>query len=255
MPLLTVGALARRSGLTVRTLHHWESVGLLVPSERTDAGHRRYSDADVARLQQVVSLRALGLPLADVKRTLDEGADPAAVVERHRARVHEQAEAARRLGDRLDALVRILRTRGPVATDSLLRIIHLITTMAPNAYYTPEQQAYLRERRESIGESRIHEAEAEWPRLMAEVRAEMEAGTPPADPKVLELARRWRGLVAEFTGGHPGVKQGLNRLYEERRDDMAAMNGQDPAAFRALFAYAGEAQKALALSEGGMDDG
>lgn len=247
--LLTVGALAKQSGLTVRTLHHWGSVGLLVPSQRTEAGHRRYGAADVARLQQIVSLRALGLPLAEIRRALDRGADPADVVAQHLARVRAQESAARRLGDHLDGLARLLKARGAASTDDLLRLIHLTTTM--ETHYTPEQLDYLKQRREAVGEDRIREVEAEWPRLMAEVRAAMDAGTPPSDPGVLDLMRRWRGLVAEFTGGDPGIKQSLNTMYAERTDDMAAMNGQDPAAFRAMFAYVGEAQKALASTEGG----
>jgi MerR family transcriptional regulator, thiopeptide resistance regulator len=61
-----VGELARVSGLTVRTLHHWDAIGLLVPSERTGAGHRRYTGADVQRQL-----------LADVRTAMDEGVDPA----------------------------------------------------------------------------------------------------------------------------------------------------------------------------------
>jgi DNA-binding transcriptional MerR regulator len=240
---LPVGALARRTGLTVRTLHHYEAVGLLVPSERTAAGHRRYTAADLARLQQVVSLRALGLPLDEIRAALDERPDPAGVVEKHLERVRQQGEAARRLEEKLDALARLLRAGQAASTDDLLHILHLTTMIEQQ--YTPEQLAYLERRRAEVGEARIREVEAEWPQLMAEVRAEMERGTPPADPRVGALARRWRGLVAEFTGGDPGVGQSLGRLYQERGDDMAAMNGQDPAAFRALFAYVGEAQKAL----------
>lgn len=240
---LSVGALARRAGLTVRTLHHYESVGLLVPSARTAAGHRRYDAADVARLQQIVALRALGLPLDAVRRALDERPAPVEVVERQLAHIRARAAEARRLEERLDALARLLRAGGAASTDDLLTLIHLTTTM--ETYYTPDQLAYLERRRAEVGEDRIREVEAAWPRLMGEVRAAMDAGTPPTDPAVLALARRWRGLVAEFTGGDPGVGQALGRLYRERGDDMAQLNGQAPEDFRAMFAYVGEAQRAL----------
>lgn len=58
-----VGELAAETGLTVRTLHHWDELGLLTPSERTGAGYRLYSDADVRRLYRIVALRGLGLSL------------------------------------------------------------------------------------------------------------------------------------------------------------------------------------------------
>lgn len=68
-----VGELAAAAGLTVRTLHHYEEVGLLVPSRRTAAGHRLYTDADVERLYRICLLRRLGLPLGEIRRALDGG--------------------------------------------------------------------------------------------------------------------------------------------------------------------------------------
>jgi len=68
---LKVGELARRTGLTVRALHHYDEIGLLRPSLRTEAGHRLYSEGDVARLQRVLSLRQLGFSLEEVRDCLD----------------------------------------------------------------------------------------------------------------------------------------------------------------------------------------
>ena len=67
---LKVGELAKRTGLTVRTLHHYDEIGLLRPSLRTEAGHRLYTTVDVARLQQVLSLRQLGFGLEEVRDCL-----------------------------------------------------------------------------------------------------------------------------------------------------------------------------------------
>ncbi len=66
----TVGDVARMSGVTVRTLHHYDAIGLLKPSGRTLAGYREYSSADVVRLQQIVAYRACGLPLDDIAAVL-----------------------------------------------------------------------------------------------------------------------------------------------------------------------------------------
>lgn len=64
---LKVGALADRTGLTVRTLHHYDEIGLLSPSARTPSGHRLYGDQEIVRLQQIASLKHLGLPLDEIK--------------------------------------------------------------------------------------------------------------------------------------------------------------------------------------------
>ena len=71
--LLKVGELARRAGLTVRALHHYDSIGLLRPSARSDSGYRLYSRDDVERLHCIQTLRRMGLALADVARMLDGG--------------------------------------------------------------------------------------------------------------------------------------------------------------------------------------
>ncbi len=72
-PDLRVGELARRTGLTVRTLHHWDQVGLLTPSRRTPAGHRLYGSSELLRLQRILSMRALGLNLDEIGSLLRDG--------------------------------------------------------------------------------------------------------------------------------------------------------------------------------------
>lgn len=93
-----VGELPRRTGLTVRALHHYDAIGLLTPSGRSPSGHRLYELADVERLQQIQSLRLMGFPLDEVKRLLDGAAlSPRRVIDLHLARLQEQIAAQSRL--------------------------------------------------------------------------------------------------------------------------------------------------------------
>jgi hypothetical protein len=78
-------------------------------------------------------------------------------------------------------------------------------------HFTPDQLQEIQARGRQIGQERIREVEAEWPRLITEVRAAMESGTDPASAEVQQLAQRWMGLVREFTGGNPGIQQGSTR--------------------------------------------
>ncbi|MDC0773807.1 MerR family transcriptional regulator [Streptomyces sp. HD] len=82
----SVGQVAGFAGVTVRTLHHYDDIGLLAPSERSHAGHRRYSDVDLDRLQQILFYRELGFPLEEVAALLD---DPEADPRAHLRRQHE----------------------------------------------------------------------------------------------------------------------------------------------------------------------
>lgn len=81
-----VGQVASFAGVTVRTLHHYDEIGLLSPSGRSHAGHRRYDDADLDRLQQILFYRELGFPLDEVAALLD---DPDTDPQEHLRRQHE----------------------------------------------------------------------------------------------------------------------------------------------------------------------
>ncbi|MEU7578785.1 MerR family transcriptional regulator [Streptomyces sp. NPDC041068] len=82
----SVGQVAGFAGVTVRTLHHYDEIGLLAPGGRSHAGHRRYSEADLDRLQQILFYRELGFPLDEVSALLD---DPEADPRAHLRRQHE----------------------------------------------------------------------------------------------------------------------------------------------------------------------
>ncbi len=242
---LKVGELARRTGMSVRTLHHYDEIGLLRPSHRTPTGHRLYGAEDLARLQQVTSLRQLGLSLDEVRACLDRPDHSARrVIELHLGRLREQIALQQLLYERLDGLARWLdATGGPdgvgsTLIDELARIVEMMTMV--ERYYTPEQLEWLKQRREAVGEERIREVEAEWPRLIAEVRAEMERGTDPADPRVQALARRWTGLVEEFTGGNPEIGRAARKIYEDQ-----ALVAQQMGIDRELMAYVERANQAM----------
>jgi len=97
-----VGALAKATGLTVRALHHYDSIGLLTPSLRTAAGHRLYTAADVARLYRISLLRRLGFPLRQITSVLgDPEWQLGAAVRRHLQHTQERAAVAARLCTRL----------------------------------------------------------------------------------------------------------------------------------------------------------
>jgi DNA-binding transcriptional MerR regulator len=225
---LKVGELARRTGLTVRTLHHYDAIGLLRPSLHTEAGYRLYTAGDVARLQQVLSLRQLGFSLDEVHRCLDRpGFSPLEVIGLHVRRLREHIECQRKLCERLEALAGHLRAAGEVSADEFLRTIEEMTMLEKMAqkYFTPEQLQLIQDRREQAGREHLERMQEEWADLIALIRAEMDRGTDPADAKVQALARRWKDLLNRSTAGDPGIEQAMKRLWEEQGDQLAAQFG------------------------------
>lgn len=230
MQVFKVGDLARRTGLTVRALHHWDAVGLLSPSQRTDKGYRLYTETDLARLQRIVALRSLGLSLDEVRTALErpEMTLPHVLALRL-ALLREEIEERHRLYARLEAIAVRAEATGDVTVDDLFFGIQAMNTF--EKYYTKEQLDQLAERREQVGEDRIRQVQEEWTQLFAAVRAEMDRGTDPSDPAVRQLAAKWQALIEEFTGGDAGIRESLSRMYREE-PSMRERAGVDPTLYR-----------------------
>lgn len=235
-----VGELAKRTGLSVRALHHYGEVGLLAPSGRTEGrGDRLYSEADVLRLQQIASLRSLGFSLDEIRGCLDEeGFSPSRVIGLHIARLRERIELEKRLCERLEAVARRLEAEGSAEEASargFVEAVMEVTRMSEMAerYYTPEQRERLERHRKALGEERIREVAAEWPPLIERVRAEMEAGTDPSDERVRRLAKRWKELVGEMTAGDPEILRSMSEMWRGEE----TVGGMDAARMREMMAY------------------
>ncbi|MEN8376651.1 MAG: MerR family transcriptional regulator [Gemmatimonadota bacterium] len=223
---ITVGELALRTGLTVRTLHHYDDIGLLAPVSRSPAGYRLYGPGDVRRLQRIVSLRALGLPLADIADSLDRPEMTLGrVLRMHAERLDRQLDSLRALRERVRSLAGRLDAEGGVSAEELIALMEMTTMF--EKHFTAEQLQTLAARREELGEDVIRAAEEEWPRLIARARAAMEAELPLDDPEVREIAARWRELTEAFTGGDEGIADAVRDVYWSE-PEARQMAGFDP---------------------------
>ena len=207
--MLKVGELAARAGLTVRTLHHYDSIGLLSPSARSDAGYRLYNRDDVARLQQIQALRAFGMALADIGAYLDSpDASPLAIVERQLLALDRQiAEAAH-----MRAQLQRLRARLAAGEETDLSIwLTLLSQMNMyEKYFSKEELARL-----PLYQNR--EAQAEWQELVRHAQSLMERGVAPGASAAGTFAVRWLGCLQRDSGGDPAFVLRLT-----------TMTGQDP---------------------------
>ncbi|TFZ07647.1 MerR family transcriptional regulator [Ramlibacter humi] len=216
--LLKVGELARSTGLTVRTLHHYDAIGLVKPSARSEAGYRLYDTGDVARLHAVQALRHLGLPLAEIGPLLDgKGAPPEAILAQQIQALDRQVRQATELRDRLSLLREgLLRGESP----SLQDWVGSLSLMATYGRYfeAGELQRIL---------SGWNRNAAEWDQLKAGVRAAMDAGLKRDTMEVQALTRRWMGLVYRVMGGDHDLMQRWGQMY--RRETSAhGLNGAPP---------------------------
>lgn len=139
-----IGELARATGLTVRTLHHYDRLGLLSPQSRTEGGHRCYTGSDVQRLHHIVALRSLGITLEDIAAILDGEPDPIGLLRRQLDLVEERIGKAFELRARL---LDVLNNLGCSAQPSACQLLQLIeNTVALDEPMTSEQFEELKDK-------------------------------------------------------------------------------------------------------------
>ena len=182
-----IGELARATRVTVRALHHYDRLGLLVPSSRTAGGHRCYTGDDVRRLHTILALRGFGLPLRDIAAALAAGGeDPREILRRQLAETEERIRQAQQV--RISLLGLLSRLDRPEPSQFVTLIEEMVTMSQP---LTPEQiEEMNRTRREWA--SQLSEQEiAEMSRRRSEAAAAM-------TPEHLAEMQRTR---ARLTGG------------------------------------------------------
>jgi MerR family transcriptional regulator, thiopeptide resistance regulator len=221
-----IGELARVAGVTVRALHHYDSVGLLVPSERTHGGHRLYSAADVERLYRLLALREVGLPLEEIGPLLDGEDGIGDTVRRHLGWVEQQLGALEQLRLRLTRILAAL-DGGGASTDQFLDAMEAMQMF--EKYYTPEQLQQLEQRRNELGEDQIKAVEQEWREIYAKLADLRGRGVDPAAPEAQAVGDRAGELIQMFTGGDPGITESLRRMYEQEDPQKLTRGMGDPA--------------------------
>jgi DNA-binding transcriptional MerR regulator len=200
---LTVGQVAESFGVTVRTLHHYDAEGLVVPSARTHAGYRLYTDADLARLATVVTYRRLGLPLSEVRALLDGEGSPVEHLRRQRDAVASRLDELEQLVVAIDrALEREMEQR-PATAEELKELF--------GDGFSEEYQAEAQER---WGESDAWKQSAErttrytpadWEQIKAEgeavnasLVAALRSGLPPTSTEAMDAAEEHRRQIARW---------------------------------------------------------
>lgn len=210
----TVGALARTTGLTVRTLHHYDDLGLLRPSERTVSGHRRYTEADLRRLYQIRVLRQLGLPLEEIGAALAEPAALRDLLERRLERLDDEIWRLHLLSRQVRGLL------DKVEPDSGELLARMGTTSMFHDQLDRRQHDVLHECAQALGEDGRQRLDAKWPAVLARLAEHCRADTPVDDPAVRETVDRLAEVMREFTGGDPGLGSSVARFFREYGDGV-----------------------------------
>jgi len=217
---VTVGTAADIVGVSVRTLHHWDEVGLASPSERSAAGYRQYTEEDLQRLHRIVAYREAGLGLDAVREVLDDTTtDAATTLRRQRAQLAERIDDLQRLDRRLGRMADA-HERGILLTDDEQSEVFgddwdpQGPRQARNLWGGTDQWAQFAERS-------AHRTPDQW-RVLSEAMSAlqedlgdaMDAGILPGTPEADALVERHRELFSNFFTLTREMQVCLGRMFE-----------------------------------------
>jgi DNA-binding transcriptional MerR regulator len=235
MSTFRIQEFAKLAGVTVRALHHYDRLKLLSPAHRSERGYRLYCHEDLGRLERILVLRYLGLPLREIAALLNtpdgRGAEPLTVT------LARQRAALRERRDGLDRVLRAIEHAQRHAQDiaepewllyqTILKEIQMQeTTDWTEKYYSPKAVEVLRERRASMTPEQYADAGTRWQALMADVQSALDREVPPDSAEGRTLVARWMRLGDEFTHGNPEIVEGYRRMHDDEshwpEDEKAA---------------------------------
>jgi DNA-binding transcriptional MerR regulator len=220
--------------VTVRALRHYDRLGLLKP-ERTGGGYRRNRESDLERLEHIVALKFIGVPLK-IRALLDRDAPDLLVALRLQRRA---LEGKRRMLDSAISAVQeaelAIERSGDPDTSVLKRIIEVMEMQNGSdwmaKYFLPEAQEALEARRGAWTPELQARAERDWAELFEDIRRLL--GEDPASPKAQAIVDRWNELLRAFLGGETQLVHGVKALYADGanwpagfREQMAPFSDQ-----------------------------
>jgi DNA-binding transcriptional MerR regulator len=220
MDAKTVGAVAALTGVSVRTLHHYDHIGLVVPSVRTAAGYRGYTDSDIERLHLVLVYRSVGMPLDEIRAVLDDAS--ADVLELLRRQHELLLERAERLQDTIKAVEELMNAhREGIQLTAEEQVEIFGTTAFGEEYATEAQERWGKTDSWKQSQQRVSQfskedwldIKAEDDALLADLAVAKREDVQPGSAAANELAARHRASIERFYDCGDEMQRNLVKMY------------------------------------------
>ncbi|MDW7792685.1 MerR family transcriptional regulator [Morganella morganii] len=215
--LLQVGEIAEKTGLTVRTLHHYEEIGLLQPVSRTGAGYRLYNADSIERLTRIQILRQIGVKLKDIGKILGgHDGDMANLLKERVSVLTAQMQEMAALRYRLDTLCQQMHAGEMLSLNDCFSVLEMMSVY--DKYFTHNEL-------EQMPLYTGHTLKsAQWQERVAEVKSLTAKGVKPTSPQAQQVAARWMAALEQDTGGNPDFFCRLNKMHLSD-NEFAASSG------------------------------
>lgn len=232
----SVGQLARLSGVSVRTLHHYDKIGLLSPAHKASNGYRFYGRAEALRLQEILFYREVGFPLGEIALLLGNREDAVERLTRHRARLAQRMDQTSRAIDTLDLTIAHLKGDRDMAIEDLYQPFAPARQAEYEAWLIDTYGADMAGRI-AASKQAIAEAPAGLEGLMTRLRdiesrlvEAYEAGHEPGADELVGMLGDHRALMGEFWGREcdAAAYAGLADMYLGHPDFVARYERLSP---------------------------
>ncbi len=205
-----IGDISSRTGLTARTLHFYEEQGLIGPVSRNAAGHRLYGRNDLLRLQHIKTLRALGLPLSEMKPLLDDAGRLLPQLRQQLLHLSRQRESIQNIEARISRLIDELESSAAPSDDLDELIFQTLESMSMYEKYFNQTEINAMH---SHSHDETGNSEEAWNRWLEQMQAAFADGADPQSAKVQALMGHWHEMVAHITGNDADRLQAWNDLF------------------------------------------
>jgi MerR family transcriptional regulator, thiopeptide resistance regulator len=206
------GDFARKAGVTTRTLRYYDRVGLLKPSAYSESGQRLYTELDYPRLQQILTLKLIGLSLEEIKSLLTtDRAEIEHLLERQKRVLAARVSQLSAVIHTIETAQRSIRVSDALDLDSFIQIIKAVNMDWLSQFYTDEQKQTWDELEQSRTFAEQKQAGEAWRALFADIQQQMDM--PNDDAQVQALVQRWDDLMRQFTHDDPDFAANLTNAY------------------------------------------
>ena len=235
-----IGEVVTLTRVSVRTLHHYDRIGLLRPALHSAGGYRMYGELELLRLQQILTLRYLGFPLKRIGDLLDRDEfNLVASLRVQRQALHDRIVELERISAAIGDLVDQRLATGEWSWQLVIEASRAVATgltrgeETMDAYYTPEQMTRFEHARQATPPEAIEAIERGWSALLAEIRAACAVDLDPASAEAGSLADRWVELSRQTMRHFPDdLRDAIKANY-----DRGAFEGHDRVPQAADFAF------------------
>ena len=219
--LYQVREFANMAGVTVRTLQYYDRIGVLEPSDKTDAQHRLYARHDLLKLQQIMTLKQLGFTLKEIKHMIQHpDYDLRSALDAQKQAIDAQIEQLQQVSSAMENALQILDTTDNWDWDSVQFIIQGMTDKRyldwVRKYFSDEQLATLAHQSQDIPLEEMQGAFKKWQSIAERLRQNRHQ--PADDPILQTLAQEAHDLIQSFTQGNPDIHSAVERMYEQPQD-------------------------------------